>query len=351
MPDALLVIPPFVLAGVLVWSGIAKLRRPGTLDDWARLGVPAVLRTRWLLRVHPWAEIALALALIVLGGWLGALAALACLGLMSAYLVLVTRALRSARESSIDPTCSCFGDEAPISAVTIVRNAWLVLLSAIAVVALAASPIVGGAIAATVRADTWTSILGAAIAAATVVLVRWPESRRATAPLPPLTASAGGEAPDDESDYFRMRTPAVPIQLADGTVTDLRTLSSRRPQLIVAVTTTCGACLPVIEAVPAWRGLVPEVEIRLLLSHAPEQGAFAEREEPQSLHDPNEYVRRSIEEWGTPTALLLGADGMLAGGPVTGSTAVELFVEDIRASLDELRAEPRAVSESGSASP
>jgi hypothetical protein len=39
----------------------------------------------------------------------------------------------------------------------------------------------------------------------------------------------------------------------------------------------------------------------------------------------------------TPTAVLLGTDGMLAGGPLAGSTAIEEFVADIEAQLAEAR--------------
>lgn len=357
MPDALLLVPAFVLAGVLVWSGVAKLRHPDDLAGWGRLGVPAALRRAWLLRLHPWAELVLALALITLGGVIGALAALACLVLMIAYLWLVVRALGTARREAADATCACFGEEAPISAVTVVRNAWLVLLSALAVAGLAATPLLGGAVAAVTQTGSWPWILGVAAAAVTVVLLRWPERGSSTHPAaggaiaggaradgPP--GAVGGDA-GDELDYVRTRTPAVPVQLADGTTVDLRALASEKPLLILAVSTSCGACLPVIEAAPGWRELVPEVDIRLLLQHAPADGAFAERDEPQSLHDPHDYVRRSIEEWGTPTALLLGADGMLAGGPVTGDAAVERFVADIRASLDEIVASTAARAAGG----
>ena len=63
------------------------------------------------------------------------------------------------------------------------------------------------------------------------------------------------------------------------------------------------------------------------------------------LHDPHGYVRESIGEWSTPTAVLLGADGLLAGGPITGVDAIEGFVDDIRATLDEFRAETDPVGE------
>ncbi len=63
--------------------------------------------------------------------------------------------------------------------------------------------------------------------------------------------------------------------------------------------------------------------MRFLLAYEPEGGRLTERSEPQSLHDPHEYVSGSLGEWPTPTAILLGADGLLAGGPVTGSDPID----------------------------
>ena len=60
----------------MVASAVGKLRRPDDLAGWAELGVPAAFRRDWLLRLHPWGELALGLALAVLGGALGLLAAL-----------------------------------------------------------------------------------------------------------------------------------------------------------------------------------------------------------------------------------------------------------------------------------
>jgi hypothetical protein len=69
----------------------------------------------------------------------------------------------------------------------------------------------------------------------------------------------------------------------------------------------------------------------------PVDSAWAERDEPQSLHDVADYVQDSIGYTGTPSAVLLGADGLLAGGPVTGDLAVDRFVDDIYEGLHGVR--------------
>lgn len=335
----LIVVPAFLLAGVLVASGIAKLRHPDDLAGWAELGVPAALRRKWLLRVHPWGELVLAVALVVLGGVLGVLAALACLALMSAYLWLIATALAKARRSAADPSCSCFGQPVPISSFTVVRNVWLVALAVLAVVGLGSAPALGGAVAVLALSGGWLWLGGLAAAAVTTALVLWSERGVTESVLESsdsqTRAADATESDLDELDYIRTRTPAVPVTLADGTLTDLRALSMAAPVLVMAVSPTCGPCQPVIDAVPEWRTRLPEVAIRFLLAYDPGEGAFAETTEPQSLHDAKGFVSRSFSDFGTPTAVLLGADGMLAGGPVAGYAAIEDFVAEIRASLDE----------------
>ncbi|MDR6867256.1 putative membrane protein YphA (DoxX/SURF4 family) [Microbacterium resistens] len=321
------VIPALIVAAVLVVSGIAKLRHPDDEAGWAEMGVPAALRRPFLLRLHPWGEIVLGVAMLLLGGLLGAAAALAATALMTAYLVLVVRVVRSADDAS----CACFGTKRAVTRVTIIRNSWYVALSLLALATAWANPLWGGPLAA-VGASGWGWIAGLAAAAITVAVTLWPEPVIAPEPVlsgPSVPAGEGVE----ELDYVRTRTPSVPVIRADGVTVDLRQLSMSQPLILLAVKPGCGACLPVLAKVGEWRELLPEVSVRLLLSSHPENDAAAEHDEPQSLHDPNQYVRGSIADWATPTAILLGADGMLAGGPVTGYPDISAFIEDVYESL------------------
>jgi hypothetical protein len=339
MPGPLSIVVPLILAGVLIASGIAKLRRPDDLASWADLGVPKVFQREWLRRFHPWGELALALSLALLGGPLGMTAALVALALMGAYLWLVWRAYLREPDSS----CACFGSRAPITRRTIARNVWLTLLAAVAVAVIGASPLFGGAVAAIGPGDVlW--VLAVAAAAVTAVLVvaseatPTAEAAENAGPASPATMPVAGQERDDELEYVRLRTPAVPVTLGDGTVVSLRDLAARKPILLLAVSPTCEPCSPVIEKIGEWRALLPEVDVRFLLTHEPGRSALTETTEPQSLHDPHKYVRDSIGRWNTPTAVLLGADGMLAGGPVTGFQDISDFVADVHDSLAEARA-------------
>jgi len=328
MLGPLAAVAPLVMAAVLFVSAIGKLRHPDDLDGWREIGVPKVLRREWLLRFHPWGELALGVALILLGGILGLLAGLACLGLMAAYLWLVWRAVARADDAS----CACFGARKRVTRLTVARNAWLTAVAAVTVAVIWTNPTFGGALLTIAALSAWLWIVAIAIAVATAVLIVWPEGGEEVAS--PTRAAGTAEQDDEELDYIRTRVPAVPVTRADGTTVNLRRLTmTSRPILLLAVSETCGGCEPVIEKASEWRELLPEVDIRLLLARTPEDSSLTQMTEPQSLHDPYGYVSGSIEDWPTPTAVLLGIDGLLAGGPVIGYRPIEEFVSDIRESL------------------
>ncbi|MGN7861595.1 MauE/DoxX family redox-associated membrane protein [Microbacterium sp. 22303] len=316
-----------ILVGVLVVSAIAKFRTPDDAAGWEALGIPAALRQDWLIRLHPIAELVLAAALLLLGGVLGIAAAIVAVLLFAAYLAMVWRA----RRQTPDASCACFGERRPITGRTLLRNAWLVLLAVLAAVTIGALPLWGGV--ATLAVALWPWTLALAAVAVTFVLVQENGSADVgdggSAGVPAIDRTD-----DDLDDYLRSRTPAVPVQLADGQTTTLRILSERQPVLLLAVSETCGSCTPVIESIDTYRALLPEVSVRFLLQTAPENSSLASTEEPQTLHDPNRYVGPSLaDHWFTPSAVLLGADGMLAGGPVAGTKTIAEFVDDIYESL------------------
>lgn len=338
LPAVFTVVPPVILVVVLVGSGIAKLRTPDDVAGWATLGVPARLRKPGMIRLHPWAEVALAAALLLLGGWLGLLAALAAVVLFAAYLAMVWRAKRR----TPDATCACFGERRPITGRTIARNAWFLLLALFTAGSIGSTPLWGGVVRILVVMAPLIWGLGPWILSlvAVIVTVLLMQNGSGSALADPDPVVAGG-ADSDLDDYLRTRTPAVPVQLGDGSTVVLRDLTAREPILILAVSETCTPCGVVIDSLDAYRQRLPEVSVRLLLHNRPEDSRLRSIEEPQTLHDPHRYLGRSLaDQWPTPSAVLLGADGMLAGGPVSGSDRIAEFVEDIYRSLhQELPAE------------
>lgn len=336
MPAAFPVAIPLVLAAVLISSAVAKFRRPDDLAAWSDLGVPRVFRKEWVRTLHPWGELVLGLAVALLGGWLGVLASLAALVLMVFYTVLVARVVARNEGAS----CACFGARKHVSRVTVVRNAWLTLIALTSTAVVWATPVVGGALRAGI--PQWSWLVALAVAAVTTALVLWPDAPTEEARTDAAAARRpGSDAEDDE--YIRTRTPAIPVTLADGTTDSLRRMAARKPMLLLAVSSMCGPCETVIDKRSEFRALLPEVDVRLLFAEPVGMSQWTEYDEPQSLHDVEDYVAESMGYAGTPSAVLLGADGLLAGGPVTGDLAVERFVDDIYESLHGERP-PRATS-------
>jgi hypothetical protein len=174
----------------------------------------------------------------------------------------------------------------------------------------------------------WWWFAGAAAAALTVWLVAGRE-----APTEGLDGGATTALGDEEGDYVRSRTPALPVTLGDGSETDLRRLSAERAQLLLFVSEGCGPCVEVIEAAPTWREQLHQLDVRFVITADPEGSNLTSGDDPKTVHDPHYRLRESFGFHGTPTAVLLGADGLLAGGPVTGATAVPDFVADVAKEL------------------
>ncbi|KRF43277.1 hypothetical protein ASH01_15880 [Terrabacter sp. Soil811] len=333
MPTDALALAPVILAVVLVVSAVGKLRSPSASKEAFRdLRVPAPLRNRVVVEGLPWGELLLAALLLLVGGPVGTLAAVAALLLFTAYLGLVVRALGF--DEDVD--CACFGEFAPgrITTRTVVRNAWLVLMAVLTTVVAAQ----GASVVARVADGRlpWWWLLGALAVAVSCVLVL---GRSAPIAETPGAHNEPNTIQEEEGDYLRYRTPALPVVLGDGSETDLRSLSAERAQLLLFVSETCGPCTDVIAATPGWREQLPEIDIRHVVTLEPGVGSMTSTATPLSVHDPLMRLPDSFGFRGTPAALLLGADGLLAGGPVIGSDAVPEFVADV---LSELRAAARA---------
>lgn len=107
------------LAGVFMWSGVAKLRRPA-------LSAMAMVDFGVLRRVRPWLGAALGATEVTLAGALALAAALLWL-----FALLIARSLAAGR----DFACFCFGEaEGRLSRWTLARTAALALLATAAAV-------------------------------------------------------------------------------------------------------------------------------------------------------------------------------------------------------------------------
>jgi hypothetical protein len=205
----------------------------------------------------------------------------------------------------------------------------------ISAVTIGAAPLWGGVVAAAGPAD-WAWVAALVAVAVTVTLVSERDPASVTQPAGANQDTLVG-TDDEDDDYIRVPIPPIAIETADGALVNLRKLAAAGPILVLSVSETCASCTGVIARTEAYRELLPEVAVRHLLRQAPRPSALTRTEEPQSLHDPDGYLSVALGGWSTPTALLLGADGLLAGGPITGGDEIESFVGDIYESLHGVR--------------
>ena len=319
-----LLLPPLLLAVLLCVSGGAKLRHPeATRSAFAQLQLPRALTDSPAPQVLPWAEIILAVALVVTPAPFALGVAVATLGLLIAYLAVIVRALGF----GYPVTCSCFGrlGLGEVTRRTAWRNVLLVLVGLLTLwSASAEASVLARLVEASAATWVWLALVVVTVA---VVVVTFGGTKGAT----PAPAPA---APDEEElDYSRQPMPYAALEDEAGRSIPLTALVAEGAVLLVFISPGCGPCKPVIEELPGWdEGLGP-VRVRAVVAQPVE---LATQQAPalsgRVLHDPQGTLAR-IFGVGTPAAVLLGGDGLLAGGPVRGRDQVVDFVGDVRAEL------------------
>ena len=325
MPSALL-LPVLTCAVVLLLSGVAKLRAPETVDSaFTSLEVPKALDTVWVRRLVPWMEVALGAGLVLVSGSALVVVAVLTLLLFVAYLVLVARAVR--RPEPVD--CGCFGalGDSEVTTVTVWRNALLVLSALLAVVAgLQGSGLVPALL------DDWrilTWVAAAALAAAVAALVTYRAPRSASASIEPRVDASG--------DYLRDAIPQAAVLTEEGELVLLSNESTRAAHLLVFLSPGCGPCGRIGPLVAGWGEQLAPVVVRAVVAGQPDVvRTWLTYLQGHAWFDPFGITRAAFTA-GNPSAVLLGADGLVAGGPVHGEEDVLAFVADVAEQLREAR--------------
>lgn len=333
MPELALVLPVLTCALILLVSGAAKLReRQATADAFGALRVDA---PSWAPALLAPAELVLGVALLVSPAPLLVVVASATLALLLAYWLVVARALRFEHPVR----CGCFGrlGAHTITGRTLVRNTLLVLAGVLALVGALRGVSVPSALAD--LDQWWLWLVGAALAAA-VCTLSLGGSGEPAAPAAAPAAEPGDDA--GELDYVRHPIPYGQTRTPEGTQLTLHELATERPALLVALSPGCGPCTRIAPDLRVWEEqLGGVVAVRALFDADPERVAeLAPAAAPYALYDLDLNVARVLRLFANPSAVLLGADGLLAGGPVEGEPAVRAMVEDIRAELADAGALP-----------
>lgn len=364
-----LILAPVLLVAVLALSAVAKLRDPRAgADAFVALRLPMVLRRGGIPRLLPYAELALALALLVAPGPADLLTTLASAALMLAYAAVIARALGFREPVS----CACFGrlGAGTVSARTLARNLLLVGLGLLAVwdAGRSDASLVSRLLQAPAAVWGWLAlallagVLGALIAdpgAQPGIRASWVGSGRSgahragwgkagstrTAGSPAFgsdtegSSAAGSSAADLTAgqEYVREPIPFGALRTPDGGMASLRELAAQRARLLVFVSVTCPSCIRVREAMVGFAARNPELGVHPVYNSDLADPA-ALPGDLEALFDPLSAVAVGFGQFAIPSAVLLGADGLLAGGPIVGESGVLGFLADIEAELSAARA-------------
>lgn len=135
-------------------------------------------------------------------------------------------------------------------------------------------------------------------------------------------------------DYERLPIPDGVLLRPDGEPVTLRALAGQQAQLLVTINCLCSPARAGIAGIEEWQSRLPVLQVRLVPSIRPRAtGTIPAAVEAVSLYDHEGLAAKALGATGQVAAVLLGADGMIAGGPVTGIDEVEQFVADIEAQL------------------
>jgi hypothetical protein len=306
------VVPPLLLIAVLTVSAVAKIRDPhDTVSVFQKLELPAILVRLRAPLLLPYGELAVAALLLLLPGHSYVAAGTLALLLFAAYAVVVGRALRF----PYPIMCGCFGQLGLgwITRQTFVRN--LVLL-AVALITWLDSLRGHGVLQrlTSLGGDAWW-LAGLALAVATTTLVVR-ESR------PPKYL-----APTAEDDEYH--AVPIPYTLLDGPTgpTTVWRLSDAAARLLVFWNPLDDDTAAVAERLPAWQEALAPVQVHLVTRSEWHQAAEVRPDLAEHLlGDPDGETALRLGVHQLPSAVLLGADRLLAGGPVAGLADIEDLV-------------------------
>lgn len=342
---------PLTLAAVLVLSGVAKLRDSGSTVSVLRLlRLPGFVTNRATARALPFVELVTAALLVSPWRWPFLAGAVLALGLFVIFWVVVVRAM------GFDPrpTCGCFGriGDHRITGRTVVRNTLLVALAGLALWIGLAGTSTGALLSRYTANDLWWLLL-TVVAAAVVVMVlgggapvaratphrhRAEQGRTATpaagaGTATPAAGAAQEQPVDPELDYVRLPIPRGVLVGRDHGTVALTHLARSQAQLVILVNCWCGPTLEALDRLPRWRERLPRLGVQMVFVPHPFDAGSLEPTLTGIWWDPGSRVYDDLGVGSSPGAVLLGADGLLAGGPVNGVDGIERFVADIEAEL------------------
>ena len=308
------VVPALLLAAVFAPSAIGKLRdtRPAAASFEA-LGLPAALTRSRVPAALPMVELLLGAALLLAPGIGYAVSAALAVVLCAAYLLVVIRAARAPEPAS----CRCFGalTSGVIGWHTVARNA---LLLGAAVLTFTDSRSGAGG-------DTVASVSGR-IASGSGETWGW-LGMVVLAVLVAVGVMLGDTAPHPEArstEWTGRAIPRLSVTGPDGRPVTLRDLALARANVLVYVMPGCPSCREALPAVAEFAARTPEIAVHLVSAAPLTQPAGI-----PVLLDPADLVAQ-VFQLSAPGAVVLGTDGLVVAGPVSGAEAVARLMREVR---------------------
>lgn len=343
-----LILCSLTLIVTLAVSGYAKVKDPtSTVTALVNLKADSFIPLKLAARTLPWLELGLAAGLLILPGLAQLLTALASLALFSAYWALIARALVQGNTAS----CNCFGSasQAPTSIFTLIRNTGLLLAAAGSLIGALETRASALSQLLALDAQGWLWLLAAGFACLTLWAIYRAELVESPTQQLEAAQQAGSQPAADqdqaEQDYIRLPIPYADIQLPLSKLPfpdhapiqlTLRDLAASQARVLLWVSPGCGHCHDVAGKIPSWQQALPMLGIHPVVSDDDSIAPFSFPPEVEVLVDPG-YKTQRLFGSGTPAALALGADGLIAGGPVFGSSKVMEFMDDI---IDQMSQDP-----------
>ncbi|GAA4507370.1 TlpA family protein disulfide reductase [Brevibacterium yomogidense] len=328
-----------LLSLVLLLSGGSKLPdHRGTVDAMTSLRIPLTILHKPLAHILPVGELALAVSLWLPSRTSSLIGAVLTTGVFAVFTVIIGRALRF--DEPI--TCACFGSfGAPtVTPLTLARNIVLTVLGGIGIAGAAAGAGPGRLWAASGAVVVSAGLLVVATAAVTWLVVGGTGALSGGADRAP--AAGGAEAEADTADavdsFLAAPIPFAQLRGADGDLVSLRRLVRTEAHLLLFLSPGCGPCVRTLERLSEFRArLAPVVRVDAVFRRPVEElsGTVRAQVGPDVWEDPETNVGEAFQIAGRPAAVLLGADGTIAGGPVTGEDDVADLVDEMVEQLSE----------------
>jgi uncharacterized membrane protein YphA (DoxX/SURF4 family)/peroxiredoxin len=266
--------------------------------------------------------VAVALLLTPLARW----------GAAASVLLLVTfcAGIGYALSQGRSPDCNCFGvvSSEQITGRTLARNAALIVLAAVAVWKAPGSSLAHW----TQNASAANLVAALAVLGLALAMVMIAHTRQTLSSVRSELAEVGsapvrpGLQPGAPAPRFEM-----PVLLEGETVTLDSLLERRTPVLLVFASQHCGPCMQMLPELVRWSETLDE-RLAFALVESGVQDPAALTEEISShgtiltLLDDERAVAEAYEVNATPTAVLVGSDGLIAAHQSSGVGNIELLV-------------------------